>query len=249
MFRLKNSNELGEAKFWESKSPNLTQQVYSKIKDLILMYEIMPGQKLQPQDLSEKLNVSRTPVREALAKLLQEGYISLIPNRGYYVNEITIDEAAELYDVREAVESYAIEGCIAHLTDEGLERLVNKINAYGEDVKGRFSRRRLSKDRDVHLEIADMARNKTLKMILEQVFERIIFKRSIEGIYSQERGQIAHSEHEEMLKYIRNKDMPKAVECIRRHIRNGKKNVITDLIEREELRKVSSFESYSEDEL
>ena len=96
---------------------NLSARVYSQIKNLILCNEIMPGQKLHHQQLSERLGVSRTPVREALTRLVQEGYVSFLPNRGFTCKEIRMQEAEELYELREALEAFAVEKAIANLTD------------------------------------------------------------------------------------------------------------------------------------
>jgi len=64
---------------------NLSTRVYNQIKNLILSNEVMPGQKLHHQHLSERLGVSRTPVREALTRLVQQGYVSLSTESGFYL--------------------------------------------------------------------------------------------------------------------------------------------------------------------
>jgi len=97
------------------RTENLSAQVYSQIKNLILCNEILPGQKLHHQELSERLGVSRTPVREALTRLVQEGYVSLLPNRGFTCKEIRLQEANELYELREALEAFIVEKAIANL--------------------------------------------------------------------------------------------------------------------------------------
>src|ERR671918_1235958 len=114
-------------------SENLSARVYSQIKNLILCNEVLPGQKLHHQDLSERLGVSRTPVREALTRLVQEGYVSFLPNRGFTCKEIRMQEAEELYELREALEAFALEKAIATLTDQALHDLRTKMNAYGRD--------------------------------------------------------------------------------------------------------------------
>jgi DNA-binding GntR family transcriptional regulator len=91
---------------------NLSARAYHQIKNLILSNEVMPGQKLHHQELSERLGVSRTPVREALTRLVQEGYASFLPNRGFTCKEIRMQEAEELYEMREAVEAFAVERAI-----------------------------------------------------------------------------------------------------------------------------------------
>src|SRR5512147_924441 len=133
---------------------NLSTRVYSQIKNLILSNEVMPGQKLHHQHLSERLGVSRTPVREALTRLVQEGYVSFLPNRGFTCKEIRIQEAEELYELREALEAFSVEKAIGNLTPDALDELSKKLHQYGEDVEKRFTRDRLLYDQDLHLEIA-----------------------------------------------------------------------------------------------
>ena len=82
----------------------------------------MPGQKLHHQQLSERLGVSRTPVREALTRLVQEGYVSFLPNRGFTCKEIRLQEAEELYELRESLEAFAVEKAVEKLTDQALAR-------------------------------------------------------------------------------------------------------------------------------
>ncbi|HWP35755.1 MAG TPA: GntR family transcriptional regulator [Thermodesulfobacteriota bacterium] len=216
---------------------NLAEQVYLAIKGLILRSEILPGQKLHLQELSDRLEVSRTPVREALSRLVQEDYASLIPNRGYFVKEISIEEAEELYDVREAIEVFAVRKAVERATADDLRRLAERVERYGRDIYGRFTRERLLYDQAIHLEIARIAGNRTLERILRQVFERIILKRKTDGRYDPARGLAAHREHQRLLRLIRAGRADEAVACIRDHIREGKANVIADLRQREEMRR------------
>ena len=83
---------------------NLTQMVYRKIKEMMVNYEVVPGQRLIFSDLANRLGVSRTPVNNALSILANEGFLDLIPHQGYTVHEITKEEAGSLYEIREIIE-------------------------------------------------------------------------------------------------------------------------------------------------
>jgi len=215
---------------------NLSTRVYDEIKDLILCNEILPGQKLHHQQLSERLGVSRTPVREALTRLVQEGYVSFLPNRVFTCKEIRMQEAEELYELREALEAFTVERAIANLTDSALRGLRAKINSYGRDVQNRFTRERLVYDQDVHLAIAELAGNETLKNTLSHVFERIVLKRRTDGLYDSARGTAAHQEHLLLLEAMERRDPAEAVAILRKHIQAGKKNVMADLKQRQAIR-------------
>ena len=219
-------------------SENLSTRVYNQIKRLILCNEIMPGQKLNHQQLSERLGVSRTPVREALTRLVQEGYVSFLPNRGFTCKEIRMQEAEELYELREALEAFAVEKAIESLTDSGLDQLKNKVHSYGRDVENRFTRERLVYDQDVHLAIARMSGNETLNNMLSHVFERIVLKRRTDGIYDSSRGMSAHHEHLSLLAAMERRDAAEAVAIVRSHIQAGKQNVMADLKQRQAIREL-----------
>jgi DNA-binding GntR family transcriptional regulator len=215
---------------------NLSARVYNQIKRLILCNEIMPGQKLHHQELSERLGVSRTPVREALTRLVQEGYVSFLPNRGFTCKEIRIQEAEELYELREALEAFAVERAIAKLNEASLDRLRNRMSSYGRDVQNRFTRERLVYDQEVHLTIVQLAGNETLTNTLSHVFERIVLKRRTDGLYDQARGLAAHEEHLQLLAAMERRDVAAAVALVRQHIQAGKKNVMADLEQRQAIR-------------
>jgi DNA-binding GntR family transcriptional regulator len=215
---------------------NLSARVYNQIKQLILCNEIMPGQKLHHQELSERLGVSRTPVREALTRLVQEGYVSFLPNRGFTCKEIRIQEAEELYDLREALEAFAVEKAIAKLTQASLDQLRKKMSSYGRDVQKRFTRERLVYDQDVHMQIIRLAGNETLTNTLSHVFERIVLKRRTDGLYDPARGLTAHEEHMRLLHAMQQRNVSAAVAIIREHIQAGKKNVMADLEQRQAIR-------------
>jgi len=218
------------------RTENLSGQVYSQIKTLILCNEILPGQKLHHQELSERLGVSRTPVREALTRLVQEGYVSFLPNRGFTCKEIRLQEAGELYQLREALEAFAVEKAIENLTEAAFTELSAKINLYGKDVQKRFTRDRLVYDQDVHLEISRLSGNETLTKTLAQVFERIILKRRTDGLYDPARGITAHQEHLKLLQAMKKRNTHDAVKIVRAHIHAGRNNVLADLKQRQEIR-------------
>jgi len=217
---------------------NLSARVYNQIKQLILCNEIMPGQKLHHQQLSERLGVSRTPVREALTRLVQEGYVSFLPNRGFTCKEIRLQEAEELYELRESLEAFAVEKAVEKLNDRSLAELRQRMECYGHDVHNRFTRDRLVYDQDVHLQIAQIAGNETLKNALSHVFERIVLKRRTDGIYDPARGLAAHQEHVELLDAMARRDSKSAVAILRNHIQAGKNNVIADLRQRQAIREL-----------
>lgn len=177
----------------------LVQSVYEAIKDAIFNNRLRPGNKLTHQSLAESLGVSRTPVRESLERLYQEGYVTRIANRGYFVAEIGVQEVRELYETRAALELYALQ----RLLDTGLSargaRQLNEINArYKPLCLASLSHERLQVDREFHIAMAEQSGNQHLCRTLAGVFDRLILKRRVEG-YHDLRGLEPWEDHVRIL--------------------------------------------------
>ena len=95
-----------------SKTPNTKtlsakERAYEAIRDAIVNWELQPGEPLFEEALASKLNVSRTPIREALLLLSQENFVRIVPGRGAFVAEITAKEIVDIYQMRQALEALA----------------------------------------------------------------------------------------------------------------------------------------------
>lgn len=209
---------------------NIGNRTYEKIKELIFHNKLHSGFKLQHKDIANQFNVSQTPVREAFNRLLEEGYLELIPNKGYYVKEITVEEAEELYDIREALELFAIKKGFKNINDTWLKKLEKFVTEYEEEVpESRILRNNLNKDKMIHLTLCEISKNENIKRMLDQVFEKTILKRITNIVLSRRRGEVAAIEHRKIFEFIQKRDLQATVKALRKHIHNGKKNTLNDL--------------------
>ena len=87
----------------------MNEKAYQNIKQMIFNKNLGPGQKLVYKDLCKTLKMSPTPIIHSLCRLEQEGFLSSEPFRGFYIKPLDPQEAWDLYGVREALETYAIE--------------------------------------------------------------------------------------------------------------------------------------------
>ena len=94
------------------KEQNLSSTVYETIKDKIINGEFLPGTLLMERNIADECGVSRTPVREALKRLSQEGWVDWEERRRAVVSEITIEKIVELFTLREMIEPFAIKKII-----------------------------------------------------------------------------------------------------------------------------------------
>jgi len=207
---------------------NLTQVVYDRIKEMMLNYEIVPGQRLVFNDLAKLMGVSRTPVNNALSILANEGFLDFVPNQGYRVHEITKDEAESLYEIREILELGAIGKGIRRLTPEKLELLERQRELYERAVTDRVNRGRFTLDQEFHACIVQMADNLYLADYFREVYQRIFLRHRIEGLRP-ERAREVVKEHEEICEAIRIRDVYRARDLIREHIRAGKEYIFSTI--------------------
>jgi DNA-binding GntR family transcriptional regulator len=103
--------------------------VIPTLREAIIESLLPPGERLSEVSLAQQLNVSRTPVREAFVQLEREGLVSVVPRVGAYVRAVTAREVDEIYTVRAALESLAVELAAANITLLGRARLEEVIEA------------------------------------------------------------------------------------------------------------------------
>ena len=135
---------------------------------MILAGQLGPGRKLVHEELAEALHVSRTPVREALERLYQEGFVTHLPRRGFYVASITRAEAFGIYGAREALELFALQVTLdkGPLSSETLETLRAYACRYKEFINPQVLRERIVADTLLHLKLAELSGNRYVVRLL-----------------------------------------------------------------------------------
>ncbi len=208
---------------------SVNAQVYEAIKTAILSGQLRPGVKLIHQELAQRLAVSRTPVRESLERLYQEGFVTRIARRGFFVAEIDEDEARELYELREALELFALRlTTVRGLSSADLRGLESFNKRYRQLLRDDSTRERMLVDRDWHLSLAALANNRVLIRMLESVFERLILKIRVDG-YRTVRGQEALNEHLAMTQALRDENWDSAQKLLTSHIRGARRRLVSHL--------------------
>jgi DNA-binding GntR family transcriptional regulator len=207
---------------------NLTQMAYRRIKEMMLNYDIIPGQRLIFVDLASRLGVSRTPVNNALSILANEGFLDFVPNQGYTVHQITREEGNQLYEIREMIELGAIGSAIRKLTLEKLERLKKQKSLYEKAVLENVSRGRFILDQEFHASYVGMAENPYLTNYFREVYQRIFLRHRIEGL-AVGRAKEVVIEHNELFKAIRLKEIEDAKRLIKHHIKAGKEYIFSGI--------------------
>lgn len=195
----------------------LVEIAYKKIKDAILKHEIVPGELLSHDELVLRLKIGQTPIREALSRMAQEGFVTQVTHRGYRVSEMTAEEVIELFEMRQVLEAYCIDEAIRRITPDGIEAL---------ELSVKSSRRAITTNQplvnryitynDFHLILAEIAGNNAICRVLEDTCEKLVLKRRIGGVSDGGFGVLRH--HRDILRAIKNQDCTNAQELMKSHL-------------------------------
>ena len=204
---------------------NLTLKVYKTLREMMLHYQLVPGQRLVVMDLAKQLGVSRTPVNTALSILAKDGFLDFVPNQGYTVHKITRAEAEQLYEIVKILSLGGASKAVRFLTDEKLAELARRKADYERAVAEQVSRGRFILDQEFHAYILEMSENVYLADYFREVYQRIYLHHRIEGLRSERARQVVN-EHNEIFEALRIRDVELLKELIAAHVEAGKNYIL-----------------------
>lgn len=114
----------------------LMQMAYNELRESIISNSIQPGDVLSEQQIAQQLNISRTPVREALAILESEGLIEIRRGIGAFVKPLSYKDISNIFEVRRPLEALAVKSAIYHITSEDIQDMRDRFN----DLLARYER-------------------------------------------------------------------------------------------------------------
>ncbi len=218
----------------------LIEEAYRKIKQMLLEQKFAPGQRLVNSDLAEILNMSRTPIINALNRLVQDGLIGFEGFRGFYVRPIDVQEVWDAFGVREALEVYAVEQAIKLSDARAMAELEEKLRIHAEYRPHYYTRRKFILDSEFHVQIAAMAKNQILGWLLKRNFEHIFLRARLDN-YDPRRMVSSAQEHHLLVERMKKKDILGSVELIKSHIQKARDQVVRCL-STEELEEAETVE-------
>jgi DNA-binding GntR family transcriptional regulator len=199
--------------------PSLHEELVDRVRELIIEGELEPGTKIPEKDLCENFGVSRTPMREALKVLANEGLAVLEPNRGAWVSTVTMEELEETFPVLAALERLA--GELACQT--GMETEIAFIRERHDDMVRHFEARDrqpyFKANQDIHDGILRAAGNPILSQHHRVLASRAKRARFLANI-SDTRWSQAVAEHEQIIAALEARDGPLAGQLLATHLMN-----------------------------
>ncbi|MBQ6583419.1 MAG: GntR family transcriptional regulator [Mogibacterium sp.] len=148
---------------------SLRELVYLELKHKILTGEIPAQTRLMEMDLAEKMNVSRTPIRDAIKALEEEGLVTIEPRRGAYVSRISVKDLLDVFEVREDLEGFAASLAAQRITEEGKLSLAKLTRLYERAIEKNDKSRIVEYDEKIHNFIVECSGNSVLTQLVHQV--------------------------------------------------------------------------------
>ena len=209
-----------------SETKTKKQVAYDIIKSQIISHQLKPGTMLIERKLCNQLNISRTPVREALQQLVAEGMVTNIPPKGCMVNEIRYEEIAKIYDVRTYLEGLGARLSAACITADQIARLralVVRMERYLEELD--FTNL-FEVDNIFHAAILEYSKNDLLLNIYNTFLGAQVMR--INHLNREQPDQLyeLHRYHTFVIDALEAGDADKSEQMIREHIQNSKKRLL-----------------------
>ena len=199
-------------------------KAYRVLRARIISGEYKPGARLKEREICADLEVSRTPIREALRRLEADGLVSIEPHRGGIVTEISNDEAAEVFSLGAVMESYAARVAATRDNPEALGELDSLLadmktvlESNDEDARANYMRL----DSDLHATIAAMADSRRLTAALQQVVGVPVLVQAFHRYSTDDLWQSYH-QHRTIVAAVKARDPEWAESAMRQHILAGR---------------------------
>jgi len=195
--------------------------VREELRRAITAGEFEPGTQLRQDELAERFGTSRIPVREALRQLEAEGYVTILPNRGAVVSELSVDEVIELLEIRIALECHALRLAIPSMVEMDLEEATDILNSYdAEQEPEKWAEMNWA----FHKTLYAPCNSPRLLAMIDANYGHVsrFTKTLVSRATGKERPQ---REHLELLELCRRGDVERAVSLLHEHIKQTQKTL------------------------
>jgi DNA-binding GntR family transcriptional regulator len=225
-----------------SQSP-LRQSAYEAIKAMIVTGQLAPGRRVTELDLAEQLQVSRTPVREALNRLQRDGLVVERPRTGFAVVQFDEKMLREVFDLRAELDSYATGLAVERITDDQVTSLIEILDKCDElartdpSPRGRLEEMELGMD--LHRQIARISGNSLLAELLDGLLVKCQVYVWME-LTQLDEFSVARADHRLIVEAIAARDADMARDQTRRHIRQSRDGILSLLRMKRDMREFYS---------
>jgi DNA-binding GntR family transcriptional regulator len=208
----------------------LKDRAYDLIKHRLLSNQYPPGSFLSERQLADNLGMSKTPVKVALERLESEGFISVSPQQGIVVRELSIREVIDLYEIRSALEAYALQTLAGKLTPEQIRRVHTNLEAQEAHRGSGDVTAEVELDATFHFQFIEFLGNGEIARVMTQLREKV--QRVVRQVFLRlpSRFDSSTDEHRAIAVAVIDGKGREAVDLLRDHLELGKQLILSPRI-------------------
>ncbi len=203
----------------------LRQHIYEQIKHDIITCALSPGEPLSETQFVDRFQVSKTPIREALTSLVQDGLVEYTPNRGFMVTNVSVADIQEIFEARIFFEAEIFRLAVRKISDAQIDELEKQSQVAGDPKSPEYAETFLESNQKFHIQLAAAGGNSRLLWYYETLMNEAqrLFYMDL-SLHHQD-FRWGHG-HEGIIRALRSRDEQGGVSAIRETLDNARKRVL-----------------------
>lgn len=211
---------------------DLTEWAYNSIKQLILNNTLTADSQINIDEMAAQLNISRTPVREALMRLQAKGLVRIVPHVGCFVCRITKEEFREVFELRCVLESYAAFKAAETMPEEQVQKWMDHVSKSEQAVLQGDLPEFNNLETVIHDSLISNLQNRRILDVMDMLSDNIYRERMI-AMDSTENVEQSLAEHRKVVEAIANRRPEEAQKAMETHLRNVERRIEKIVFEKE----------------
>ncbi|PYG31076.1 GntR family transcriptional regulator [Pelagimonas varians] len=198
---------------------NSVDSIYGQVREMAANFEFKPEERINESALSKALGASRTPLREALNRLVAEGLLYAQDGKGFFCRSLSPEKILHLYELREAIETHAGRLAVARASDDELRELRDYLkSSQNEYVPGTPPHRLAEMDEGFHMRVVGLAHNPELVRALQNIYVQI---RYVRLIAIRNKLDLTHTAHSGILEALMDRNADLVTQRLADHVRTS----------------------------
>jgi DNA-binding GntR family transcriptional regulator len=223
--------DIEPAPYKRLKKLSLRDQAYEVIKGRIVSCDLKPGEAITVTELAAALGIGRTPVIQAVDRLMIDGLVEVMPRKGVVVSPISLDELMDIIDVRLLNECRVARWAAESINDDQIKEMKRNLKDMKEATEKRDIDQLISLDREFHRLISSAAGNEIMTELLGNLHDRSVRFWTLSLNVSKHNKRVCE-QHLEIVEALAGHDLDKAEKAVHEHITAFKLNLVENLLNR-----------------
>lgn len=209
------------------KISGLKEYIYHELKKKLMSSSISQGERIYEEEIAKEFGVSRTPVREAINRLIAEGFVENRPRKGVFAAEVSKEELIKMLDIRVVLEELSVKMCCLMISEEEILALKEIYAKYKERLQSGEFGKASELDSEIHKYIAQVSDNKKLIEYIDDIQDFFAYTRTGAVNWTEKKVERSLRDHHELVEAISLRDEEKATKLVLRDIQSMRELLVS----------------------